>query len=208
MRSLPPSPAGLRPVGGIRAALLSAAAQVFCAAGYAEANVTDVVRRAGASVGALYHHFGGKADLYLALFEEYQSRQEARAAEAVRAARAAGAAEPIGLFVAGSRGYLHGCWAERELARLFLAGGGPPGFELVARRRYREWTSRNANLLRPTRTGLGDALGDTLGDTLVLVLTTVIGAAGHEVATRESREAAYRLTEEVLVLVARIGSPG
>ena len=40
--------------------------------------------RAGASVGSLYHHFGGKADLYLALFEDYQSRQEDRAATAVR----------------------------------------------------------------------------------------------------------------------------
>ena len=33
----------------------------------------------GASVGSLYHHFGGKADLYLALFEDYAVRQEERA---------------------------------------------------------------------------------------------------------------------------------
>ncbi len=87
--------------------------------------MADVVDRAGASVGSLYHHFGGKADLYLALFEEYSARQEERAGAAVRAARAEGERDPVALFVAGARGYLQGSWAERDLARLFLAGGGP-----------------------------------------------------------------------------------
>src|SRR3954466_14699362 len=62
-----------------RATLLAAARDVFAESGFAEANIADVVGRAGASVGSLYHHFGGKADLYLALFEDYQSRQEERA---------------------------------------------------------------------------------------------------------------------------------
>jgi len=182
-----------------RAALLGAAQQVFTGAGFTEANVADVVARAGASVGSLYHHFGGKADLYLALFEDYQSRQEGRAAAEVRRARLAGETDPIALFIAGSRGYLAGCWAERDLARLFLAGGGPPGFELVARRRYRDWTARNAYLLRPEQ--------QPLGDTLVLVLTTVVGEAGHEVAIQESEAAAGRLADEVLELISRIGTP-
>src|SRR4051812_46195516 len=71
-----------------RTALLAAARDAFAAGGFADANITDVVARAGASVGSLYHHFGGKADLYLALFEDYQVRQEQRAADAVRKARA------------------------------------------------------------------------------------------------------------------------
>ena len=49
--------------------MLAAARQVFMHEGYAEAGVTDIVAQAGASVGSLYHHFSGKADLYLALFE-------------------------------------------------------------------------------------------------------------------------------------------
>ncbi len=184
---------------GTRSALLGAARQVFAASGFAEASIAEVVAGAGASVGSLYHHFGGKADLYLALFDDYSERQEARAAAAVREARTAGENDPVALFVAGSRAYLGGCWAERDLARLFLAGGGPPGFELAARRRYREWTVLNANLLRT-----GD---EPWGDALVLVLTTVVSEASHEVAVCDDEPTALRLADEILALIAKIGRP-
>jgi len=182
-----------------RAALLDAAREVFTACGFSDANISDVVARAGASVGSLYHHFGGKADLYLALYEDYQARQEDRASAAVRQARVAGETDPVRLFIAGARAFFHGCWEERDLARLFLAGGRPPGFELVARRRYREWVSSNAALLKPRERPLGEAL--------VLVLTTVAAQAGHEVAMQESQEAAYELAEALLELIHRIGVP-
>ncbi len=172
---------------------------MFAASGFAEASIADVVAGAGASVGSLYHHFGGKAELYLALFEDYQAGQEERAATAVRLARTDGERDPLALFVVGSRTYLEGCWAERDLARMFLAGGGPPGFELLARRRYREWTRRNALLL-------GTETEEPWGDALVLVLTTVISEAGHEVAVCEDETTALRLAEDVLLLVRKIGS--
>jgi AcrR family transcriptional regulator len=181
-----------------RGGLLDAAREVFSGSGFAEASIADVVTRAGASVGSLYHHFGGKAELYLALFEEYQQRQESRASTAVRQARVDGESDAVCLFIAGSRAYLDGCWVERDLARLFLAGGGPPGFELVARRRYREWTARNAALLRVDS-------AEPWGDALVLVLTTVISEAGHEVAVCEDEESSQRLAADVLALIARIG---
>jgi AcrR family transcriptional regulator len=182
-----------------RASLLAAAREVFASSGFAEASIADVVARAGASVGSLYHHFGGKADLYLALFEDYQARQEDRAASAVREARSSGSAhDPFDLFLVGARAYLGGCWEERELARMFLDGGGPPGFELIARRRYREWIHVNAALLRADQ--------QTLGETLVLVLTTVVAEAGREVAVQDTREEALRLADEVLELIERIGA--
>lgn len=201
LRTTPRGPAGR--AATTRGALLAAAREVFCASGFAEASIAEVVAGAGASVGSLYHHFGGKAELYLALFEDYQQRQESRAAEAVRQAVGEGQDDPVALFVAGSRAYLDGCWAERDLARLFLAGGGPPGFELVARRRYREWTRRNAALLS---TGFEDA--EPWGDAFVLVLTTVVSEAGHEVAVCEDEGSASRLAADVLALIGRIGRPG
>ena len=181
-----------------RSSLLAAARDVFAQSGFAEASIAEVVSRAGASVGSLSPHFGGKADLYLALFEEHQQRQEARAAAAVREARST-ESDPVRLFVAGSRAYLAGCWQDRDLSRIFLAGGGPPGFDLVARRRYREWTRRNAALLR------ADGAAEPWGDALVLVLTSVVSEAGHEVAVCEDEESADRLAADVLELIGRIG---
>lgn len=183
---------------GTRSALLAAAREVFSASGFAEASIADVVGRAGASVGSLYHHFGGKAELYLALFEDYQSGQESRAAAAVREARVRGQRDPFELFLVGSRSYLAGCWAERDLARMFLAGGGPAGFELLARKRYREWTRRNALLL-------GAETEQPFGEALVLVLTTVISEAGHGVAVCEDEQTSHELADHVLELIAKIG---
>jgi AcrR family transcriptional regulator len=182
-----------------RSALLAAAREVFAASGFAEASIAEVVASAGASVGSLYHHFGGKAELYLALFEEYQLGQEERAAAAVREARAKGERDPLALFLIGGRCYLEGCWAERDLARMFLAGGGPAGFEMVARRRYREWTRQNALLL-------GAQTDDPWSDALTLVLTTVINEAGHEISVCEDEASAKELAEKVLSLIAKIGS--
>jgi AcrR family transcriptional regulator len=182
-----------------RASLLAAARDVFAAGGFADANITDVVAKAGASVGSLYHHFGGKADLYLALFDDYQANQEQRAADAVRAARHGGETDTLKLFLAGAAAYLRGCWEERDLARVFLDGGGPPGFELIARRRYREWVRVNTTLLNTE--------DQPLGETLVVVLTSVVAEAGREVAVQESEGAATRLAGEFIELLARIGTP-
>ena len=185
-----------------RQALLDAARQVFTSSGFTDANITDVVSSAGASVGSLYHHFGGKADLYLALWEDFQNQMEQRAATAVAAARTAGETDPITLFVAGTRAFLQGAWEQRDLARLFLAGGGPPGFELVQRRRYREWTRLNAALLG----SLGDG-EDVRRDVLVLVLTATVSEAGVEVSLSDSQERATALVDEVLQLISRVAQP-
>jgi AcrR family transcriptional regulator len=181
-----------------RTTLLEAARDVFSEVGYTEANVADVVARAGSSVGSMYHHFGGKADLYLALYDEHQSRQEARADAAVRQARANGEQDALVLFIAGSRAFLRGCWEERDLARLFLEGDGPPGFDQVSRKRFREWVKRAGGLLRGADTHL-------LGEPFTLVLTTVIAAAGREVAQQADEEAAMSYADDVLILLSRLG---
>lgn len=182
-----------------RGAILTAAREVFTTAGFTEANIADVVTRAGASVGSLYHHFGGKADLYLALFEDYQRRQEDRATAAVAQARVSGEASPTELFLVGARAYLRGCWEERELARLFLAGGGPAGSELVGRKRFREWARINERLL-----GGYDEPGGPSSEALVLVLTTVISEAGHAVAVCDDEAKAMTFADDVLTLVGRM----
>lgn len=170
-----------------RAALLQAAREVFVSKGFAEAGVTDVVSRADASVGSLYHHFSGKADLYLTLFEEFQAKQSRRTKQAVREARAEGESDPMRVFLRAARAYLDGCLEERELAALFLRGDGPPGFEVVMRDRLRKWAELNA------------ALFENEG-ALVVVVTGALAAAVNEVVRTGDR----KLADDVLAIMGRI----
>ncbi len=170
-----------------RAALLQAAREVFVSKGFAEAGVTDVVSRADASVGSLYHHFSGKADLYLTLFEEFQAKQSRRTKQAVREARAEGENDPMRVFLRAARAYLDGCLEDRELAALFLRGDGPPGFEVVMRDRLRKWAELNATLFENE-------------DALVVVVTGALAAAVNEVVRTGDR----RLADDVLAIMGRI----
>ncbi len=56
------------------AELVDVARRLFAADGYAATSLDDVVRGAGVTKGALYHHFGGKRDLFLAVYEREQQR--------------------------------------------------------------------------------------------------------------------------------------
>src|ERR1700759_1356757 len=141
-----------------RAGLLNAARAAFTSGGYAEANVTDIVAAAGASVGSLYHHFSGKADLFLTLFEEFHTRLAEQTRTAVRQLRDQGGHDPKQLFLAGARAYLDGCIDERDLSALFMRGDGPPGFELIMRRRQREWAEKNAEFFAHGTDLAGDAV--------------------------------------------------
>ena len=171
-------------------ALLDAARDVFTRQGFAEASIADVVERAGSSVGSLYHHFGGKSELFIALWQEHQQAYEAAASAAVASARQSGVSDPAELFAAGARAYLEGSWQRRDLAMLFSAGDGPPGFELMKRHRGHEWIRQNDALLR---------LADTSLDRLhAAVLTSIIGEGAREVAASRTRAQADEVIDAVI----------
>jgi AcrR family transcriptional regulator len=58
-----------------RAELLRTAAAVFAQHGYEGASVEEIAERAGYSHGAVYSNFAGKADLFLAVFEDYMAER-------------------------------------------------------------------------------------------------------------------------------------
>ncbi len=181
-------------------ALLDAARDVFVQQGFAEASVADIVERAGSSVGSLYHHFGGKSELFLALWQEHQLAYEEAASAAVAALREQGVTDPAELFCAGARAFLEGSWQRRDLALLFSDGDGPPGFELMKRHRGHEWISQNDTLLRLTDTSL-----DRL---YAAVLTGLIAEGAREVAAARTRAQAARVMDAVLEYSARLMSGG
>ncbi|GAA1620294.1 TetR/AcrR family transcriptional regulator [Nonomuraea maheshkhaliensis] len=176
---------------GTQDTLLRAARDVFLAKGYADATVADIVAASGSSVGSLYHHFGGKPGLFLALWEQFMRGQEERTSRAAKAAGEAGER-----FLAGARAYLEGSWEQRELARLFLESDGPAEFTVLRRQRGWNWIGGNKRLL-----GLADTRESHV---LVVLLTTMMGEAGREVAACESERDAEVTIDEVIRLVRRL----
>ncbi len=179
-----------------RSGLLAAAREVFTSVGYAQAGVMEIVTRAGASVGSLYHHFSGKADLYATLFEELHRDQAERTRLAVRRAREAGRDDPRQLFLAGARGYLDCCVEQRELSALFVRGDGPPGFDLVRRQRLEEWSERNAEYFARS--------GEPLDEAVSIVMTGALMLAVAKISLSADADRARRIVDGVIEVLSRI----
>ena len=69
-----------------RQRILDIARVAFAAGGYDAATNRELATRAGITSGALYHYFGSKLDLYLAVHQDVQARIYARFNEAVESA--------------------------------------------------------------------------------------------------------------------------
>lgn len=85
-----------------RAALVSAARALFAEKGYAETSTPEIVRAAGVTRGALYHHFEDKQAVFRAVTEaEYKA-----VAANIMAGAVADQPDAIAALKAGSRAYL------------------------------------------------------------------------------------------------------
>jgi AcrR family transcriptional regulator len=102
-----------------RGALIDAARHLFAERGYGGVGTEEIVRAAGVTRGALYHHFSGKRDLFEAVYE----RIEADLAERIAAgALAANADSPLEAMRAGAEMFLQAC-TEPEPQRIALIDG-------------------------------------------------------------------------------------
>lgn len=83
-----------------RAGILAAARELFTERGYAATTTAEIAARAGVTVGALFHHFEGKLDLFRAVFRELDEELDAHARASARRERG------LEALLAGFRAFL------------------------------------------------------------------------------------------------------
>ena len=99
-----------------RSALMAAARRLFTERGYDAVGTEEIVRAAGVTRGALYHHFGGKAELLEAVYERLEAESTERVARVVLGSELE---SPLEAMKAGIETFLDEC-AEPELQRIAL----------------------------------------------------------------------------------------
>ncbi len=99
-----------------RAALIAAARRLFTERGYDGVGTEEIVRAAGVTRGALYHHFGGKRELLDAAYEQLEAESTERVARVVLGSELE---SPLQAMKAGIAAFLDEC-AEPELRQIAL----------------------------------------------------------------------------------------
>ena len=163
-----------------RGALIAAARGLFAERGYGAVGTEEIVRAAGVTRGALYHHFDGKRDLLRAVYERIESEIATQVAAGVTPG--AGALETLS---AGAELFLDHC-LEPEVQRIVL-------LDAPAVLGWEEWREIGA------RYGLG----------LIAGLLTA-GMESGEIRRQPVEPLAHALLgalDEVAMLVARADDP-
>ena len=99
-----------------REALIEAARPLFSAQGFAEVALETIVRAAGVTRGALYHHFADKTELFAAVFEKVEGEVAARMGEAIAASNQT---DPVEIMRLGADFWLDVC-SDPEVQRIVL----------------------------------------------------------------------------------------
>lgn len=102
-----------------RDALIAAGRELFAERGFAAVGTEEIVRAAGVTRGALYHHFDGKRALFEAVYERIEVELARRIAAG---ALDSGASEPLEAMRAGAEMFLRAA-TEPEAQRIVLLDG-------------------------------------------------------------------------------------
>lgn len=99
-----------------REALIAAARRLFTERGYEDVGTEEIVRDAGVTRGALYHHFGDKASLLDAVYARIEAESTERVARVVLGSDLH---SPLDAMKAGIEAFLDEC-AKPELRQIAL----------------------------------------------------------------------------------------
>lgn len=174
-----------------RAALIATGRRLFAERGFSGVATEEIVRAAGVTRGALYHHFDGKTGLFRAVFEQIESELAARFAE-----EALSRPDAWEAMVAGLELFLDVC-REPEVRQIALIDA-PAVLGWTA---WREVESRYS--LGLIRVGLENLVQAGITppqpiDPLAHAILGMLSEAGLYVANAEDAEAAKAEMGEVL----------
>src|SRR3954449_3666082 len=99
-----------------REALLASARELFTERGYDDVGTEEIVRAAGVTRGALYHHYGDKASLLEAVYNRIEAESTERVARIVLGSDLH---SPLAAMKAGVEAFLDEC-AKPELRQIAL----------------------------------------------------------------------------------------
>jgi AcrR family transcriptional regulator len=155
--------------------------------------MADIVDHSGASIGSIYHHFGGKKELFLAIFERLAADIDTYI-EAV--AEKSGDLDGRVVFEANARAYLNAIWAYRRAALVLASGDTPAGFDEV----------RRSNMLQGFRRWMAVLELDTTprGQLLARILVDVMAEASGMVMMCENPAKVRPITEATIEWLNRL----
>jgi AcrR family transcriptional regulator len=139
--------------------ILDAATAVFSRRGFSAATMADIVDQSGASIGSIYHHFGGKKELFLAIYDRLSAEVELRIAEAARESADLDSQQAFGVH---ARAYLNAIWVNRRAAMMMASGDVPAGFEPLRSRNTLSFFHRWMGVLDVDSTKRGELLSRIL----------------------------------------------
>lgn len=186
-----------------RGALIAAARRLFTARGYEDVGTEEIVRAAGVSRGALYHHFGGKAELLEAVYERLEAESTERVARVVLGSELH---SPLAAMKAGIEAFLDEC-RQPEMQQIGLHDAPA----VLGWERWREIAAVNGlGLIEASLSAAIEAgeIRDLPVRPLAHLLLGALDEAALVVSRSEDGEARAEVTEVLLALLEGFAAPG
>jgi len=171
---------------------VAVATRLFAERGYAAVGTEEIVRQAGVTRGALYHHFADKRELFRAVHEGVERALVERIAAGVT-----GVAGPWEVMIAGMRAYLDACTEPTVMQIALIDAPSVLGWE--------EWREIDASYgLGLVTTALRAAMDAGVlrrhaVEPLAQLLLAAMAEAGLMVATAPDPDAAREQVEAALL---------
>jgi AcrR family transcriptional regulator len=175
--------------------ILDAATDVFSTRGFSAATMADIVERSGASIGSIYHHFGGKKELFRAIYDRLSAEVELQIAHA---ASESADLDSQQAFAVHARAYLDAIWANRRAAKMIASGDVPADFEQLRRRNTLTFVHRWIEVL--------DVDSSKRGQLLSSIVIAIMSEASLMVTMCEDAAEVEQVSDATIEWIARLTS--